>query len=100
MIERLGYTPVRFKSPKAALADFARAPASFHVLVTDFTMPELTGLELARAVRAIRPDLPIIITSGSSGGAMDLTGLTVSAQLSKPVSYATLGSALARALTS
>jgi PAS domain S-box-containing protein len=100
MTEHLGYVAVRFKSPKAALAEFERDPSAFRVLVTDYTMPELTGLELARAVRALRPDLPVIMTSGSSGGVLksDLAGLDVSARLSKPVSYATLASALARAL--
>jgi PAS domain S-box-containing protein len=100
MMEHLGYAPARFRSPNAALAEFRRDPSSFHALVTDYTMPELTGLELARAVRAIRPDLPVIMTSGSSGGIAegDLTGLAVSAKLSKPMSYAVLASALARAL--
>jgi PAS domain S-box-containing protein len=99
MMEHLGYVPVRFNSPKAALAEFTRDPPSFRALVTDYTMPELTGLELARALRAIRPDLPVIMTSGSSGAVLegDLGGLHVSAKLDKPVSYATLASALAGA---
>jgi PAS domain S-box-containing protein len=102
MLEHLGYAPIRFKSPKAALAEFARNPAAFRVLVTDFTMPELTGLELARAMRAIRRDLPVIMTSGSSGGISEaeLAGIDLSAKLNKPVNYATLASALARALAS
>ena len=102
MMQRLGYAPVCFNSSKAALAEFERAPASFSVLVTDFTMPGLTGVELLRAVRAIRAELPVILTSGSSGGVSEseLAGLHVNVQLSKPVTYSALASALARALAS
>jgi PAS domain S-box-containing protein len=100
MMEHLGYVPVRFKSPNAAFAEFARDPSAFAALVTDYTMPELTGLELARSVRALRADLPVIMTSGSGDGGLErnLAGLEVSARLSKPVSYATLAQALAQAL--
>ena len=39
-------------------------PDDFDVVVTDFNMPELSGLDIARAVLEIRPDLPVVITSG------------------------------------
>lgn len=53
--------------PAAALAEFEAAPAAFDALVTDLAMPGLTGLELAERVRALRPDLPIVLTSGYMG---------------------------------
>jgi nitrogen-specific signal transduction histidine kinase/CheY-like chemotaxis protein len=43
---------------------FTRAPQDFDVLLTDYTMPRMTGLDLARALRAVRPGLPVIVYSG------------------------------------
>jgi len=39
-------------------------PDDFDVVITDFNMPELSGLDIARAVLEVRPDLPVVITSG------------------------------------
>jgi PAS domain S-box-containing protein len=43
---------------------FTRAPRDFDVLLTDYTMPRMTGLDLAQALRAVRPGLPVIVYSG------------------------------------
>jgi PAS domain S-box-containing protein len=43
---------------------FRRAPQDFDVLLTDYTMPRMTGLDLAQALRAVRPRLPVIVYSG------------------------------------
>ena len=43
---------------------FTRAPDDFDILLTDYTMPRMTGLDLARALRALRPELPVILYSG------------------------------------
>jgi PAS domain S-box-containing protein len=43
---------------------FTRAPQDFDVLLTDYTMPRMTGLDLAQALRAVRPGLPVIVYSG------------------------------------
>ncbi|HEU4923990.1 MAG TPA: ATP-binding protein, partial [Burkholderiales bacterium] len=43
---------------------FARAPQDVDLLLTDYTMPRMTGLDLAQALRAVRPDLPVILYSG------------------------------------
>jgi CheY-like chemotaxis protein len=43
---------------------FTRAPHDFDVLLTDYTMPRMTGLDLAQALRAVRPGLPVIVYSG------------------------------------
>jgi signal transduction histidine kinase/ActR/RegA family two-component response regulator len=48
----------------AALAELHADPQRFDVVVSDFNMPKLSGLDVARAVAAIRPDLPVIIASG------------------------------------
>jgi PAS domain S-box-containing protein len=43
---------------------FKRAPRDFDVLLTDYTMPRMTGLDLAQALRAVHPGLPVIVYSG------------------------------------
>jgi CheY-like chemotaxis protein len=43
---------------------FTRAPDDFDILLTDYTMPRMTGLDLAQALRALRPQLPVILYSG------------------------------------
>jgi len=60
-----GYLVSTFTDPRAALAAFEAAPVTFDVLVTDVTMPHLPGDELARRVLAVRPDLPVVLISGS-----------------------------------
>ena len=52
--------------PQEALARFSRDPESFDLLITDQTMPGLSGSELARACLALRPGLPVILCTGYS----------------------------------
>ena len=49
-----------------ALATFHKDPDAFDLLFTDMAMPNLTGEELAKEVKGIRPDLPVILCSGFS----------------------------------
>jgi CheY-like chemotaxis protein len=63
----LGYEPVGFDSSVAALHAFRADPERFDLVLTDETMPDLTGTELAREMRQLRPDIPIILMSGYSG---------------------------------
>jgi CheY-like chemotaxis protein len=58
----LGVTAVT--SATEARQVFARAPQQFDLLLTDYTMPRMTGLDLAHALRALRPGLPVILYSG------------------------------------
>jgi CheY-like chemotaxis protein len=66
MLSRLGYTVVSHTSSIEALAAFQADPQGFDVLMTDQTMPQMTGEQLAREVRRLRPDLPIILCTGFS----------------------------------
>ncbi len=61
-----GYCATVYANPRAALAAFQANPASFSALITDQTMPGMTGLELVREMRQIKPDLPVIMVSGYS----------------------------------
>ena len=66
-LAQLGYEPVGFDSSLAALQAFRAEPKRFDLVLTDETMPDLTGTELAREMRQLRPDIPIILMSGYSG---------------------------------
>ena len=64
MLERLGYGVETRTSSPDALKTFGKAPDTFDLLITDQTMPHMTGVELAEAFMNIRPDIPIILCSG------------------------------------
>ena len=66
MLSNLGYRVLVFGDSHEALARIREAPEALDLLLTDQTMPRLPGSELARAVIAIRPDLPIILCTGYS----------------------------------
>jgi len=65
ILEGLGYQVTTRKDCLEALALFREQPEAFDLVVTDMTMPNMTGDQLARAIRAIRGDVPIILCSGN-----------------------------------
>lgn len=65
MLESLGYYAVVRMSASEALQAFQMAPQRFDLLITDVTMPNVGGIALAKDCRLLRPDLPIILCSGS-----------------------------------
>ncbi len=66
MLSRLGYIVVGATDAEEALETFRASPESFDLLMTDQTMPGLTGDALIRAVRRIRPALPVVLCTGYS----------------------------------
>jgi len=66
MLERLGYQVESKTSSIEALEAFREQPDRFDLLITDMTMPNMTGTELAREITGIRPKLPVVICSGYS----------------------------------
>jgi CheY-like chemotaxis protein len=66
MLAGLGYQVICRTSSREALALFRLNPSAFDVVLTDQTMPELTGLALAKEMLALRPDMPIIMCTGFS----------------------------------
>jgi PAS domain S-box-containing protein len=64
MLENLGYTVTAQERAADALALFAAHPANFDLVITDMTMPHLTGDRLSEKLRRIRPDIPIILCTG------------------------------------
>jgi CheY-like chemotaxis protein len=66
MLARLGYSVVGRTSSIEALELFKNRPDNFDLVITDMTMPILTGENLAAALMAIRPDIPVILCTGFS----------------------------------
>ncbi len=66
MLERLGYKVVSRTSSVEALEAFRSDPEKFDLVITDMTMPNMTGDKLAEEIMAIRPDTPIILCTGFS----------------------------------
>ncbi len=64
LLKRQGYRVTTVEHPRDALQHVRDDPQSFDLVVTDFNMPELNGLELAAELAALRPGLPVAISSG------------------------------------
>ena len=64
LMRRLGFVPMAYMFPREALKAFEDDPSAVCAMITDLTMPEMTGLELSRRVLEKRPDMPIILTTG------------------------------------
>ncbi len=67
MLAELGYEPIGFSSSVEALEALRQAPQRYDIVLTDETMPELVGTDLAREIRLLRPAIPIVLMSGYSG---------------------------------
>jgi DNA-binding NtrC family response regulator len=66
MLDRLGYHVVTKSSSLEALELFQTGPEKFDLVITDMTMPNMTGDKLAQEMLFIRPDLPVILCTGYS----------------------------------
>jgi len=64
ILERLGYAVVATTSSIVALEAFQEEPDEFDLVITDQTMPNMTGTQLAKELIAIKPDIPVILCSG------------------------------------
>ncbi|MHB8067881.1 MAG: hybrid sensor histidine kinase/response regulator [Desulfobaccales bacterium] len=66
ILENLGYEVEALTSSATALEHFRQQPQQYDLAILDLTMPQMTGVELARELLQIRPGLPIILASGSA----------------------------------
>jgi PAS domain S-box-containing protein len=100
MLAGLGYEPVGFESSGVALQAFRAKPGRFDLLLTDEAMPHLVGTDLAREIRLLRPDVPIILMSGHGGASLAHRAACIGVKevLHKPLQRVDLAEALARAL--
>ena len=67
MLEAEGYRVTSFDGAEEALRTFGARPRDFDLVITDLSMPDRNGLDLARQLKRIRPDLPVVLLSGFVG---------------------------------
>jgi PAS domain S-box-containing protein len=96
ILRDLGYETVGVDTPGEALARLAAEPAGFWAVLTDLTMPHMTGLVLARYVHEMAPRVPVILATGNLGALKpeDLTDTMIVTVLHKPYTVADVGQAL------
>jgi PAS domain S-box-containing protein len=92
MLEDLGYGATVCEDGEKALEIFRGNPTRFSLVITDQTMPNKTGIELAQAIHQIQPDLPIILATGFSSlvGDKNYQEFGIAAYLRKPVDFGEL----------
>jgi hypothetical protein len=95
-LERFGYRVEAFTSSVQALEALRADPARADLVLSDLSMPELGGLELARALAGIRSDLPVLLLSGyvEDLTERELEGTSIRRVLRKPIAGAELSAAL------
>jgi CheY-like chemotaxis protein len=88
LLGSLGYTVDKRTSAGEALEAFANNSQKYDLIITDMTMPEVTGDKLVIEVRKVRNDIPIILSSGFSAENDDvLMELNINAILMKPTTF-------------
>ena len=100
LLTRLGYEVTICKSSREALEIFGKTPQDFDLVMTDFSMPEMNGEELARALTAVRAEIPIVLCSGFSNVMDDDRAREAGIRdyLMKPFTSRDLAAAIRRAL--
>jgi PAS domain S-box-containing protein len=100
LFKLLNYQATVHMDPKTALAQFSENPLHYDIVITDLTMPDLNGLELASRIRSLRPDIPIIMLTGLSSKLTEaeIAEAGVCELMEKPVSMAALAETLQRNL--
>jgi signal transduction histidine kinase/CheY-like chemotaxis protein len=100
VLMQLGYDVTAYLSSVEALAAFQAAPHHFDLVITDYTMPQMTGDALSRALRRLRPDIPIILETGFSHtiNAEQAAALGIDAFLLKPWTVRELARTIAQVL--
>lgn len=101
ILNRLGYHATVFSEPEKALEHFKSQPDHFDLVMTDLTMPRMTGLFLAGEISRLRPGLPILLTSGYIGltSSEEMKRANIREVIAKPLAAATYAEALSRHLT-
>lgn len=99
-LESLGYRVVATTRSRDALAIITERPSEFDLVITDFTMPELTGMDLAEAILKVRPDLPIVLCTGFNESISEAKAksLGIRAFVMKPFSLADIGAVVRQVL--
>jgi CheY-like chemotaxis protein len=86
-----GYALKKFQNPAEALQEFQREPAKPSLLLTDYAMGDMDGLQLSAACKAAHPDLKVLVVSGTAGPeVVSLSPVKVDAFMPKPYALSEL----------
>jgi two-component system, cell cycle sensor histidine kinase and response regulator CckA len=99
-LRRLGYEVIGVTESRDALSLFLDNPGSFDVVITDYTMPVMTGFALAKELLRVRPNIPIILYTGHNDNASPQKAKKVGIKefLMKPLAKRDLAEAITRVL--
>ncbi len=97
ILEALGYRPILFTDPRRALVAIRDDPTLTDLVITDQVMPGMTGGELACALDALRPDLPVILLTGYADEGTERCA-SIRCRLTKPISARELAQTIHRFL--
>ncbi|MCX5827809.1 MAG: PAS domain S-box protein [Deltaproteobacteria bacterium] len=100
LLEELGYRVVTETDPVKAIEVFKESRDTFDLVITDKTMPHLTGFDVAGEIRRIRTDIPIVLCSGlqEKGDLEKLTTLGINRLITKPIRMSALANAIREVL--
>lgn len=100
LLSRLHYEVIAFTSPSEALCRFGQDPECADVVITDLSMPEMNGVEVALRLLSRRPELPVLLITGCerSWSEERVRQLGIRGILRKPVSCEELAEAVRRAV--
>ena len=100
MLERLGYQIETATDPLKALETFRRKQRGFDLIITDMTLPKMTGITLARRLIEIREDIPIVLTTGFSEMIVEekVLQMGIKAILMKPLTMKDLADTIRKVL--
>ena len=99
ILSSLGYKAVAFTNSVEALEAIKRTPRQFDVIVSDYYMPKITGVEIAKNLKKAGVDIPVILISGFFGKGMESVGKApgICECIAKPVNAYNLTEAIRRA---
>ncbi len=97
-LERLGYHVTALTDSFEGMELFLREPEKFDLVITDRTMPGMTGLKLASELLRIRPDIPIILISGFGKVPLKEKAIGIRGYVTKPVIISDLAKIIRRVL--
>jgi len=102
VLSRMGHEITACTDPREALAVFRSRPDGFDVVVTDLSMPHMSGFELTRELLAIRPEVCVVLTTGHvrAEDQQAVDGIGIRAVVRKPYAFEELGQVITHLLAS
>ncbi|MFH0975294.1 MAG: PAS domain S-box protein [Spirochaetota bacterium] len=100
ILGELGYQVKAFTDCLEALDEYKNNSAGYDLIITDYSMPHMTGIEMLKEIKEIKKDIPVILTSGYLDKAMEENALKegVSLVLAKPISTFQIADAVRKAM--